>query len=94
MDRSYFNQKMALLSSSRSLDYSTIFVGLIRVLLSQLKKRKQILVLQNLKFCQISKSPDDIQTTFMKQNIIFGQLWTGLDNLGKFGLIGQFKVHE
>ena len=27
----------------------------------------------------------------LKQNMIFEQIWTGL---GKFGLIGQFRVHE
>ena len=39
------------------------FVGPLRDFFSQLKKRKQIFILQNSKFCRIRKSPDDIHTS-------------------------------
>ena len=50
--------KPSLKLRKREFDWS------IRDLFSQLKKRKQIFVLQNSKFRQISKLQDDIHTTF------------------------------
>ena len=47
--------KTSLKMRKREFDWSMFFVGPIRDLFSQLKKRKEIFVLQNLKFCQISK---------------------------------------
>jgi hypothetical protein len=52
-----------LLSAEKKFDWSTFFVGPIRYLFSQLKKRKQIFVVWNSKFRQISKSLDDIPRT-------------------------------
>ena len=57
----------AIIPRKRVFDWSMFFVGPIRDLFPQFKKRKQIFVLHTLKFRQISKWLEEIKVTFFRK---------------------------